>query len=246
MKNKGFDCKFNICEGDFLLEVINEIINNSFWSVDEKMQMLKEYGIDAKSMVNLRIDLCKINSQRGDEIINSLMQKWNNECEEISKCICDSMQLNFDELNISFDCRLHFAGINKIDYKKNIIYLDCNNPINEIFEKLIIMISKIVLFQKFVTMQKYEFDTTYVASNKILMFLEIAIDAIINGSELIKICSNPSYKYFYNININGINIMKEFRKLYAMVPIDAYLTHVYMFVRRYQKTFANFKTYLYY
>ena len=107
------------------------------------------------------------------------------------------------------------------------------------------MLTKAILIDKCndfnVWKAKYDFD----AHNKVWLFADIAVDIVFDSTDLREICSKPSYKYFYSLKINGVNIMDEFRKLYKIISLEDFFISVYMFVHKNYQILSKFKNYLY-
>ena len=57
------------------------------------------------------------------------------------------------------------------------------------------------------------------------LFSEIAIDAVLKETPLNKYCVNdkPAYKYFYDIQINGKNMLEYFRELFVQENMEDFM-----------------------
>lgn len=181
-------------------------------------------------------------NQKGD----CLNKKWQEHKDEYFKYLEEVLGVEFQSIQAINCCPyLHILPINEIDFKGNTIYLDCNRDEVDIFRTFIVMLTKLIVLKVWQNKVKWDFDTKYDAQNKVWLFAEIAIDAIFCNSKLTKFCSRPSYKYFYSIKIDGVNIMEEFRKLFGKIELLDFLDIVYIFVDKNYKSILKFKNYLY-
>ena len=179
-------------------------------------------------------------------ICKQLQQKWEEYRDKyfiILKNIFD-IDINRD-IKMHTYCYLQMLPINEVDLKDNVIYLDCNKDIDDIFKTFIIILTKAILIDRWNDVNHWDFNTDFDVKNKILMFAEIAIDAVFTCSELSLISNKPSYKYLYSLKVEGNNIMDGFRKLYTQISLDEFFTEVYMFVHNNYQTMLQFQHYLY-
>lgn len=175
-----------------------------------------------------------------------LEEIWINNCDKYFDILnnCLGIELNEDILLHTY-CYLHYLPINKIDPENYIMCLDCNKSIKELFTTFIIMLTKAIIINKFNYFNGIEMDCVFDRKNKVWMFAEIAIDAIFANSDLKDFCQYPSYKYFYSLKLDGVNVMDEFRKLYTKISLEDFLNSVYMFVHKNYNILLKFKNYLY-
>ncbi|MBQ7798493.1 MAG: hypothetical protein IJ371_05160 [Clostridia bacterium] len=180
------------------------------------------------------------------KLCEQLQQKWKAYRSEYFNIISRVFGIEFNcDFNANTYCYLQFLPINEIDLKDNIIYLDCNREVDEIFKNFVIMLTKLVLIARWNDVNDWNFNIEFDVKNKVLMFVEIAIDAIFANSDLVKICANPTYKYFYSLRVKDVNTMDYFRQLYNTISLDDFFTEVYMFVHTNYTTLLQFKNYLY-
>lgn len=201
------------------------------------------YLINISKKVN---SICEQESDRLTKICVQLQQMWEGYREEYLNIIRNAfdIKINYNITDNTY-CYLQHLPINEVDLKDNIIYLDCNKNIDEIFKNFIIMLTKLILVNRWNYINNWNFNTEFEAKNKIWMFVEIAIDAVFANSTLGKICNTPSYKYFYSLKLKGVNMMKHFRDLYNILPLDDFFTEVYIYVRDSYQKIMQFKNYLY-
>ncbi|MBQ8522184.1 MAG: hypothetical protein IJ458_00795 [Clostridia bacterium] len=181
-----------------------------------------------------------------NRMCEEMQKKWNEYGKEYKNIICNIFGITIDEdITEHTYCYLQTLPINEIDLNDNVIYLDCNKSIEEVFKKFIILLTKIILVNRWNSVNNLRFNTEFDISNKVFMFCEIAIDAIFENSKLCKISSNPSYEYLYSLKIKGQNSMMYFRQLYKQISLDKFFTEVYMFVHKNYQILLKFKKYLY-
>lgn len=177
---------------------------------------------------------------------NQLQQKWDEYKKEYFNIISKVFDITINpQITTHTYCYLQLLPINEIDLKDNIIYLDANKEVEDMFKTFIILLTKAILLNRWNYINNWDFNTEFDAGNRIWMFAELAIDAIFNNCELYKICKNPTYKYFYSLNLKNENIMEYFRKIYKSSCLDEFFTEVYMFVHDNYKDLLQFRHYLY-
>ena len=190
-----------------------------------------------------------LNNNRYTELnqtINYLNQRWRefrDKYYEIIKQVFD-IQFNNDIVNNLY-CELQFLPIDEISVKDGILYLNCNQSNEQMFVKFIVMLTKLILLQSWNKYNNWNFNTNFDVGNKIFMFADIAVDAIFHNSELNQICKKPSYKYFYNLNYQNINMMQYFRQLYKNMEINKFLDEIYLFIYKNYSSLIQFNHYLY-
>ncbi|MBO5910269.1 MAG: hypothetical protein J6Q15_02035 [Clostridia bacterium] len=241
-------CNFNIRQLSETEQDIRNIFNNTTLVGVNKENILKY--LRAESVVNNTdeiIQLIKRNYNKEQNIIEIKCKLLNERWEHYGNQIFDDLNSQLDLIDKPFDyiCKLHLLPLNIIDYENNTIYLNCNDDVDELFKTSVIMLSNIILLQKYIQLQRYKFNTTFTNQNKVWMFVEIAVDALFANSGLYELYGCPSYKYFYNLQINNVNIMEQFRKLYKYIPLNDFLDKVYKFVRENYETISKFKNFLY-
>lgn len=185
-----------------------------------------------------------INELNGN--LSYLNQRWVSFKENYYDIIKNIFGIEFDsDIVNNLYCELQFLPINEINLRDGAIYLDCNQTNEEMFAKFIIMLTKIILLYFWSGDNKWKFNTNFNAENKIFMFADIAVDAIFYNSELKRICDNPSYKYFYNLNYQNVNMMQYFRQLYKNMEINKFLDEIYLFIYKNYSSLIQFNHYLY-
>ena len=180
------------------------------------------------------------------QTIDYLNQRWQNYKQRYYEIVGQifNIEFNFDVVNNLY-CELQYLPINEISVKDGAIYLSCNQSNEQIFVKFIIKLTQLILLQTWNNYNRWKFNTDFDSQNKIFMFADIAVDAIFHNSELNQVCDNPSYKYFYNINYQNVNMMKQFREMYKSMEINKFLDEVYLFVYNNYSSLSQFKHYLY-
>lgn len=218
----------------------------------DKGKVFLAYKIDEAGECKLENITEKVKAVHGqkcdiiNEIYSQLQQKWEQCKDDYFNILEKDLNIKVDRSEISnYYAFLHLVPIDEINIESNSIYLNCDKSIDEIFQTFIIMLTKLIVVKVWKNSNKWVVDTTYSAQNKLWLFVEIAIDAIFANSGLNKFCDSPTYKYFYSIKIDGVNIMEQFRKLYGKISLLDFLDTVYMFVRENYKIILKFKNYLY-
>lgn len=181
-----------------------------------------------------------------DNLLNKLNTMWNSVKTRFFDCLSESLEIKINK-NTLFNsyCYLQALPINELDRNGNIIYLDYNRPIDEVFKNFIVLVAKSILLDKWDNLNGDIFSHSYESQNKIWLFADIAIDAIFAETHLSKLCSYPSYRYFYNLSINNVLFMFQFRKMYKKMEIDEFLNQVYLFVYQNYTTLSKLRNYLY-
>ena len=103
-----------------------------------------------------------------------------------------------------------------INYRKNI---------EDIIHTCIHEIIHFVWFEKWSEIFGASNTDEYNAPNTPWLLSEIAIDAIFKKTELKKYCYSdmPAYKHFYDVSINGDNLMEYFEKLFVSNSIEDFM-----------------------
>lgn len=255
MKMCEFDYYFKMRSAKEVAFQMSVIYKNLGYSEIDKNKAFQTYGITIKDMDNREGIDAIINivdakhtekSEKILELCRQLKERWLNYREEYLKILSKALDIEFDKEAVDYTyCYLHFLPINEIDIQQNIIFLDCNKDIDELFNNFIIMLTKAILLDRWHYFNKWKTDYEYDKSNKVWLFADIAVDAIFYNSPLNTISRNPSYKYFYSLKINGVNIMEEFRKLYKMICLEDFFTSINMFIYKNYEILSKFKNYLY-
>ena len=181
-----------------------------------------------------------------ETLTNALNIKWKLNCEICIQNIAQELGLSLEVLKDSkVECYLHPLPINEIDYMNDKIYLNYNQCEKELFVTFLIMYVKYCLLKKWTAMNELVFNYSFDLHNRIWLFVDLAIDSIFANSKLNQFCKAPSYKYFYNLKLDEVNVLEEFRKLYPKVRIDDFLNTLFMFVDKNYDSLMFFKRYLY-
>lgn len=255
MQMNKIDYHFKVRNAKDVALNLGVIYRNLGYSKINKAEITKIYNICEQDIVNdycLNDVVCRVENahfqqkDRLDNMCKQLKCKWVDYQAKYFKILSEvfDIELNNAEINHIY-CYLHLLPINEVDLLDNIIYLNANQSIDEVFKSFIIMLTKALLLRRWNSVNDWDFNTEFDYKNKIWMFAELAIDPIFACSELSDITNKPSYKYFYDINIEGENIMQKFRDMYNRLPLDEFFTEVYMFVHNNYQTLLQFKNYLY-
>ena len=181
-----------------------------------------------------------------EHAIKVLEEMWNSVKKGFFSCVGDGLDIRVNSTRtFNTYCYLQALPINELDRDNNVIYLDYNRPIDELFKNFIVLVAKSILLDKWDDMNGDIFSHSYQSQNKIWLFADIAVDAVFASTDLCKLCDKPSYRYFYNSKINDIPFMYQFRQLYKMVTIEEFLNQVYLFVYHNHTELIKFKNYLY-
>ena len=251
MKTKDIDYRFMIRDANETALQIMSVFNNLEYVEIDKKSVAKACGLakfndaNINDIISLVENKLKTDKDKLMDLCCRLQELWNENKKELLTEIASVLDINFD-IDESYNacCKLHYLPINEIDDKNGCIYLNCNYDVETIFKNFVIMLVKSFLVAKLEGLMgkgHYKYD----AKNKIWLLIEIAIDAIFANSKLNKWAEAPSYNYFYNLKINGINIMQKFRKLHKLININDFLNNVYMFICENYKILIKFKNYLY-
>jgi hypothetical protein len=231
------------------------IYNNLGYSKIDKNKISKIFGLSEQDIVSE--DYLHIITSKAEQVYDKNIIEINDKCKQLQQKWEDYQDKYFKVLKDIFDidinyniktytyCYLQMLPINEIDLKDNIIYLDCNKDVDELFNNFIIMLTKAILIDRWNDVNHWDFNTDFDVKNKIWMFAEISIDAIFAHSELALLTNTPSYKYLYSLKVKGNNVMDGFRALYEQITLDEFFTEVYMFVHDNYQTISQFQHYLY-
>lgn len=234
---------------------LSAIYKDVAYSKFDKSELTEIYDISnqdvddvnfSQTVTNAVADIHNREKQKMDILCRQLQFKWDAYRRQYLKIISKELGIAFSKNAINhIYCYLQHLPINEVDLKDNTIYLNCNQSLDEMFECFIIMLTKIMLLYKWNSFNHWEYNTDFDVKNKIFMFVDMAIDAVFANSELCKICPNPSYKYFYNLNVENQNVMQKFREAYTKMTLENFFTEVYMFVYINYPTLRQFKRFLY-
>ena len=251
MENK-IDCYFKLREAKDIACQLYSISEGGSHKDINKTRVYSAYMLE--DVQNLNLDMVvqavdKLHQCRADDVkqkCETLNSLWTQTKEEYISTIQDVLDIEFDGSK-AFDCyvRLQHLPINEIDFANNAIYLDCAGGVEDIFTTFIIIFTKLIVLKVWQQHIDWDFDASYNWKNKIWLFVEIAIDAIFAKTKLSKWCTAPSYKYFYSIKLEGVNIMEQYRKLFDKIHVLDFLDTVYLFVQDNYKPILEFKNYLY-
>ena len=252
MKINRVNYYFKFRDIEDIVYQIKAIYEDLAYNEIDKNKVLNAYNITDRcdlKIFNIEKSVQMV-TETNQEVINIkcefLQKQWNNYSDTYFQSLEDVLNIKINKEYISnYYCYLHYLPINEIDLNTNKIYLDCTCDEDELFKNFIIMLTKVMVANIWQNQNKYVIDVEFDAKNKLWLFIDIAIDAIFANSSLKQICQFPSYKYFYSIKVDGVNIMEEFRKLFSKISLDDFFNEVYSFVYEYYKDILKFKNYLY-
>lgn len=255
MEMEKFNYYFRLRNNKDVAVNLAAIYNNLAYTQFDKTQLKNIFKTDKQDVLKENYikyfsDIVRdLNDQHYVELgqsLDYLNQRWQSYKQnyyDIIKRIF-SIQYNEDVINNLY-CELQFLPINEISVEDGAIYINCNQSNEQMFEKFIVMLTKLILLQNWYNYNNWKFNTNFDVDNKIFMFADIAVDAIFANSELKQICDKPSYKYFYNLNYQNVNIMDRFRQMYNSMEINEFLDEVYLFIYNNYHSLIQFKHYLY-
>lgn len=234
---------------------LSAIYKGVAYSKFDKSELAEIYNISNRdvndinflqTITNAVADIHNREKDNMDTLCRQLQLKWSTYRKQYLKIISKEFGIVFNKNVINhIYCYLQQLPINEVDLKDNTIYLNCNQSLDEMFTNFIVMLTKIMLLYKWNSFNHWEYNTDFDVKNKIFMFVDIAVDAVFANSELCEISSRPSYRYFYNLNVENQNVMDKFRGLYTQMTLENFFTEVYMFVYINYQTLQQFKHYLY-
>lgn len=228
--------------------------------------ILKQLGYKASSVSNVgeiyQIDKDLLWKNKAVEYIAQQVENKNNSKEYYLSCKIEELQCEVDRIHNNFCdiisnvlqikfknkketyCYLQFIPMNEIDFKNELIYLECKDSVREMFRSLLILETKIYIIKKFMEIIPVHYTFEYEGKNRAWMFAEFCIDAVVYNSGLNEFIPNPAYSFFYSLKINGVNVLDSFRQLFPKISLAEFLVQVYAFVRDNYDTIAEFKNYL--
>lgn len=255
MKINEFDYCFKPREDNDVVLNLNAIYKNLGYSKIDKNNISQIFNLDISKLsgdeyiANLREKVKTYNARNYDVVLSiceQLQSKWEEYKESYFKILNKVFDIEIDsDIKTYTYCYLQPLPINEISFQDNVIYLDYNKSVDELFKTFIIMLTKLILLNRWNDVNHWNFNTEFDVKNRIWMFAEIAIDAVFANSDLALISDKPTYKYFYNLQDNGCNVMDLFRQEYKKLSLDEFFTSVYMFVYEKYNTLLQFKNYLY-
>ena len=255
MKINEFDYYFKIRDDNDIVLNLNVIYKNLGYSKIDKNNISKLFNFTANDLIgdeyisDLRTKVKNYTADKYDYVLKvcqQLQTKWEGYKENYFRILNKIFDIEIDrDIKTYTYCYLQPLPINEISLQDNIIYLDYNKNIDDLFKTFIIMLTKLILINRWNDINRWNFNTEFDVKNRIWMFAEIAIDAVFANSELALISDMPTYKYFYNLEEDGRNVMNLFREKYNQLPLDDFFTSVYMFVYEKYNTLLQFKNYLY-
>lgn len=176
-----------------------------------------------------------------ENLAKELQQKWNNIKDLFMTSICEVLGIEIDlEKTLNTFCYLSIIPINNITLDGYEIMLDATKSVDEVFNNFIIMLAKIIVFEKWYDKNSIGFKHEIVPKARTWIFIDIALDAIFANSKMHLLCDRPTTNYFYNLKINNTNFINEFRRLFPLVDIDDFFIAVYMFVDENYSTLIKF------
>lgn len=155
-----------------------------------------------------------------------------------------ALDIEFDDEREAF-CYLQFIPMNEINLKYQNIMLECKDSVREMLRDLLILETKIYIIKRFMQIIPVHYHYEYEGANRMWMFAEFCVDAVVSNSNLNKYIPNPAYKFFYSLKIDGVNVLDAFRQLFPKISLAQFLVQVYSFVRDNYNTIAEFKNYLF-
>jgi len=226
-----------ICDGIAYNEIDKNKALLSYNLIDVNNLKLSNILESVQTVIDVNYDNIKYKCER-------LQEQWEGYKDKYFEYLENVLNIKIDEARISnYYCYLHYLPINEINLENNSIFLDCNHE--EIFKTFIVMLTKLIIANIWCDKNDWAFSIEFETKNKLWMFIEIAVDSIFAHSNLRQICDYPSYKYFYSIKIDGVNIMEKFRILFTKISLLDFLEEVYLFVREHYTEILKFKNYLY-
>ncbi len=247
METNMIDCSFKLRNIEDTDRQINMISQGLGYKDIDKPKALKSYMVEAgEGLDAIMLQVENVHNEKTAEVNKTcdiLDRLWKQNRGGYLNALREALGVEFGR----FDCdvELHYLPINEIDFKNNKICLDCSSESKDIFITFLIMLAKLAILKVWQRYTGWDFDATYAPQNKIWLFVEIAVDAIFANTKLSGWSTAPSYKYFYNIKLDGVNIMEQFRCLFGKISVMDFLDTVYCFVQDNYKSILEFKNYLY-
>ena len=180
-------------------------------------------------------DIYESNKSIIDERISLFECKWK-ECQRDI----------FDILKDIFECRIDSEQSVTVEFTINAVcprYLDrwafdvnFRKSDEEIILTCIHEIIHFMWFEEWTRIFLHTDIEEFNAPNLPWLLSEIVIDAIIKETELKKYCvvDKPAYKHFYDIDIEGRNMIEYFRELFIQNDMEAFMKKGYEYVVKYR------------
>ncbi|MFQ6724276.1 MAG: hypothetical protein ACLRFE_02960 [Clostridia bacterium] len=255
MKINEFDYCFKMRDDKDISIDIGSIYKNLGYNNCDKEKIAKIYNLSYEDinndnyLIDINIKVGEINNCIKDNInekCKSLQNMWDNYRNKYYSIISKILDINIvKDITEYRYCYIQLLPINEVALMDKCIYLIYSEDVNEMFKNFIILLTKLILVNKWKTDNNWVFETEFDAKNKIWMFAELSIDAIFNYSELKSITSSPTYPHFYNLIIDDVNIINLFRDMFCRCEINQFLTNVYTYVHNNYLKISKFKHYLY-
>lgn len=155
------------------------------------------------------------------EKINEISERWNSISDDVIRILSDIYQYSFAENHIvkAYFTMNHMGPYN---YEEQTFNINYRKTLDEMIESCIHELIHFYWFRKWEQL----FGDKYQENEHIVWkFSEIAIDAIFKKTELNKFCvkEKPAYQYFYDIQINGEDMIEVFRKLFEENDIAGFM-----------------------
>lgn len=228
------------------------ILNNLDYKSSNLRSVGEVYGVD-KNLPDIQYveyleEKIRLKNSANINQLESSIEFIKKEMEEIYSQFLsdmgDALEIDFQDDKQTY-CYLHFVPMNEINYQTGAIYLQYLNDTKEMVRNFLIMITKYYILTKFRDLQPLNISLEYESGNKMCMFVELCIDAVVSNSNLKNYIPNPAYKYFYSLKIGNVNVLDSFRKLYKQITLNDFFGQVYIFVRDNYFIIQEFKNYLY-
>lgn len=174
-----------------------------------------------------------------DSIVNTI---YDEEYGRVQKHLANSFLLDLSLLYDLFGCEKMYKNDIIAELSINSVcprYLETwsfdinyRKSIEEMILTCVHVIIHFVWFEKWSKLFKNVSKDEYNAPSETWLLSEIVIDAIIKETELKKYCSEdkPAYKHFYDIQIDGVNMMEHFRGLFNSGDINKFMIEGYRYV----------------
>lgn len=195
------------------------------------------YSLDKNAGYNILSQTLSVHYENSEIEIADKIDMFNRCWEDIE---CDVFRILYD----IFECEKIYNKDIIAEFSINSVcprYLDrwsfdinYRKSIEEMVLTCIHEIIHFVWFEKwtelFTNMSKEEYNAPSIP----WLLSEIVIDAIIKETELKKYCSEEqlAYKHFYDIQIDGANVMEYFRNLFNSSDVNTFMVEGYKYVMK--------------
>ena len=251
MKVSKLDYIFKMQDIDETAVCIFDMFNNCKYKGVDKSKILNLFKLEQKDVKDICKIRCAVNNlhNKNNEKYNmcfNLQEMWDDYKQKFYDCIEREIGIQISDMaSCNVVCYLHELPIDEINFEDNTLLLNCNRSPEDMFKSFVIMLTKILILDKWKLENNWDWDYSFRSNNLIWLFVEIAVDAIFANSQLKDISEYPSYKYFYTININGTNCLEHFRELYKKVCLEDFFDSVFMFTKQHKELLLRFNNYLY-